>query len=188
MAIFGSVPLFTFILSCLTSMLFLSGAAAGTTDLATQVCRNTTNYAFCRDVIYSDPHSVGADQDFLAYIVFRQAYFNATNTQDYITSELKSMEAGRKSGKLTGLRKCQGYYQEAVQRLAEMLGDLDSDTFYGLDKLSLDVEGSARACEASVGWRSPLSKRNEDLIKLSNICLKGSSSSKKKKKRKIQSN
>ncbi|KAK6154577.1 hypothetical protein DH2020_008825 [Rehmannia glutinosa] len=170
MAIFRSLPFFTFILSCSTSLLLLS--TAGTTDLATQICRNTTNYAFCRDVIFSDPHAAGADRDFLAYLIFRQAYLNATGTRDYIKSELKPDESDRSPDTFPGLRKCLGYYKMAVQRLAEMLGDMDSDTFSGLDKLSLDVEGRARACRASVGTRwAGLSKRNEDLIKLSNMCL-----------------
>ncbi|KAK4434747.1 hypothetical protein Salat_0637600 [Sesamum alatum] len=155
----------------LCSVLLVSGTAAsgaGTTELATQICRNTSSYAFCQEAMYSDPRAVGADRYLLAYIAYRQAYLNATETADYIASELKS---GGASG---SLRKCLGYYEEAIRRLAEMLGNLDSETFYGLDQLSIDVENSVRGCEASVGNSpspSPLSKRNDDLIKLSNICL-----------------
>ncbi|KAL0300920.1 UNVERIFIED_CONTAM: hypothetical protein Sradi_6368800 [Sesamum radiatum] len=163
---------FASMVCCLTSVLLLSTtAAAGTTELATQICRNTTSYAFCQEAMYSDPRAVAADRYVLAYIAYRQAYLNATDTADYIASELKSMGSGGVSGSLTGLRKCLGYYQEAIRRLAEMLGNLDSETFYGLDELSIDVENSVRGCEASVGRPSPLSKRNDDLAKLSSICL-----------------
>ncbi|KAG8365319.1 hypothetical protein BUALT_Bualt18G0092300 [Buddleja alternifolia] len=174
MANSASSPLFTFILSSLTSILLLSttaAAAARNNDLINRVCRNTTNAAFCSDVIYSDPHAADADQYFLAYIAFRAAYFNATDTSQYIASKLKSMAADRKSGILLGLRKCQGYYRDAIRTLAEMLGDLDSETFSGLDTLSLEVEGDARACRAAVGGQSVLSRRNENLMKLANICL-----------------
>ncbi|PIN13271.1 hypothetical protein CDL12_14105 [Handroanthus impetiginosus] len=174
MAIFCSI----FTLCCLTSIVLVSGSDAAaaaavpttTTDLATKVCRTTSNYAFCHNAIYSDPRAAGADQYFLSYVALRQAHLNATETLDYITSKLKSMKAGQGSGLLRGLRKCEGYYQEAIRTLTEMMGNLDSETFYGLDKLSIDVEGSIRACEASRGEGSDLSKRNEDLIKLSDIC------------------
>ncbi|KAK4413062.1 hypothetical protein Salat_2953400 [Sesamum alatum] len=171
MADFLSLAPLAFILCLVLILSSIAAAAAGTTELATQICRNTSNYAFCQEAMYSDPRAVGADRYLLAYIAYRQAYLNATDTADYIASELKSksMESGGASG---SLRKCLGYYEEAIRRLAEMLGNLDSETFYGLDELSIDVENSVRGCQASVGNPpSPLSKRNDDLIKLSNICL-----------------
>ncbi|KAI3456618.1 hypothetical protein Pfo_013281 [Paulownia fortunei] len=174
MAIFRTVPLLialTVVCCFLPSPPFLS-ATAKRIELATQVCRNTTNFAFCRDTIYSDPRAPDADRYVLAYIAFGKAYSNATHTRNYIVSKIKSIEAagGGKSGILKGLKNCLGYYNEAFRTLSEMLGDLDSESFYELDKLSLDVEGCPRACEKGFHGRSPITKRNDDLIKLANIC------------------
>ncbi|KAL0363095.1 UNVERIFIED_CONTAM: hypothetical protein Scaly_1264700 [Sesamum calycinum] len=97
-----------------------------------------------------------------------EAYSNATDTRDYITSKIKS--GGGKPETLRGLKKCLGYYEEAVRILGEMLGNLDSETFSGLDKLSVEAEGYPRACEKRFGGRSPITTRNDNLIKLANIC------------------
>ncbi|KAL0283573.1 UNVERIFIED_CONTAM: hypothetical protein Sangu_2882000 [Sesamum angustifolium] len=93
----------------------LSATAADGTELATEVCRNTTSFAFCHDAIYSDPRAPDADRYVLSYIAFGKAYSNATDTRDYITSKIKS--GGGKPETLRGLKKCLGYYEEAVRIL-----------------------------------------------------------------------
>ncbi|KAK4439501.1 hypothetical protein Salat_0285000 [Sesamum alatum] len=174
MAILRSVTIliaFSVLCCFLTSpppLLSATAAAADRTELATEVCRNTTNFAFCRDAIYSDPRAPDADRYVLSYIAFGKAYSNATDTRDYIAYKIKS--GGGKPEILRGLKKCLGHYEEAVRILAEMLGNLDSETFSGLDKLSVEVEGLPRACEKRFGGRSPITTRNDNLIKLANIC------------------
>ncbi|KAL2475799.1 Cell wall/vacuolar inhibitor of fructosidase 2 [Abeliophyllum distichum] len=154
--------------------MFLSGIYANSdvnsTQLATQVCKNTTNFSFCQASVYSDPRAPVADRYVLSYIAFGLAYKNATNTSDYIDFTLKSIKEGAKPEIIEALQKCQGDYKEAIRALSEALNNLDSETFYGLDKLSLDVENSARSCEAGFQGHSPISEKNQNLINLSNIC------------------
>ncbi|KAL7148173.1 hypothetical protein ABFS83_06G160300 [Erythranthe nasuta] len=150
-----------------------AAAAAGKLDLATKVCKNTTNPNFCRAVVFSDPRAAEADRVVLAYIVFGQTYVNTTSTQTYIASKIKSIEAsgGGESGELKGLRKCRAYYEEANRTLIhDMLQNLDSESYYGFDKASVNVEGQARACRKDLGGASPMTKRNDDLIELAKIC------------------
>ncbi|CAI9784004.1 unnamed protein product [Fraxinus pennsylvanica] len=139
-------------------------------ELATQVCKNTTNFSFCQAAVYSDTRAPKADRYLLSYIVFGLAYKNATNTSDYIDISLESMEGHAKDDIIEAMQKCQGDYKEAIQALSEALNDLDSETFEGLDKLALDVENSARDCEAGFNGNSPISEKNRNLIQLSNIC------------------
>ncbi|CAI9756701.1 unnamed protein product [Fraxinus pennsylvanica] len=150
--------------------MFLCPTSAIPDELATQVCKNTTNFSFCKAAVYSDPRAPKADRYLLSYIVFGLAYKNATNTRDYIDISLKNMEGHAKPEIMEAMKKCQGDYKEALQAISEATSDLDSETFDGLDKLAIDVDNLARDCEAGFNGKSLISEKNQDLIKLSNIC------------------
>ncbi|XP_051125532.1 uncharacterized protein LOC127247631 [Andrographis paniculata] len=125
----------------------LISSAEEAKELASQVCRNTTDFSFCQDAIYADPRAPGANRVVLAYIAFGKAYANGTDTRAYIASRLTSGGANESEGVLTGMKNCLTKYDEAVQTLAQILGDLDSETYYELDKRSLEVGRFPAACE-----------------------------------------
>ncbi|GFP94146.1 putative invertase inhibitor [Phtheirospermum japonicum] len=153
----------------------LSTAAAARQNikvqLATQVCQNTTDFDFCHQTIYSDPRAPTADRIVLAYIIFGKTYLNATNTQTQIQHKITENEGG-KSDVLNGLKSCVGYYTNAIGALSQVLGNLDSESYNGLDKLSTEAQGYASDCEKGFNSTtgSPMTKENVDFIKLTNIC------------------
>ncbi|GFQ02762.1 cell wall / vacuolar inhibitor of fructosidase 2 [Phtheirospermum japonicum] len=148
-----------------------SAAADKKTPLAIEVCKNTTDFNFCRQSIYSDPRAATADRVILAYISFTNAYLNATYTRDYIASLIKSAGVGENHDDVVrGLKSCLGNYDEVVRAISEVLRDLDDETYYEFDKLSLDAENNSRACERALHGRSPITQRNVISIKLANIC------------------
>ncbi|KAL7130520.1 hypothetical protein ABFS83_13G139600 [Erythranthe nasuta] len=76
---------------------FSSSAAAAADksyELATKVCKNTTDFNFCRGVVFPDPRAADADRVDLAYIIFNLTYINSTSTQEYIEREIKSIGGG----------------------------------------------------------------------------------------------
>ncbi|XP_022843074.1 cell wall / vacuolar inhibitor of fructosidase 2-like [Olea europaea var. sylvestris] len=173
MAISGSLRLSIFFISCLIATFLCPSSAipdVNSPELATQVCKNTTNFSFCQAAVYSDPRAPKADRYLLSYVVFELAYRNATNTSNYIDILLKSMNGHADPEIMEAMKKCQGDYMEAIKTLSEALTDLDSETFDGLVELATDVENSAHDCEAGFNGKSPISEKNQNLIQLSNIC------------------
>ncbi|KAL3645805.1 hypothetical protein CASFOL_010985 [Castilleja foliolosa] len=168
MAIFANVSIFT--LCCFIS---LSAAARHNfkAQLATQICRNTTDFIFCRNTIYSDPRAPTADRIVLAYIAFGNAYLNSSNTQTQIQLKITDSK-GVKSNVLDGLKSCTGHYSNAIGALSQALGNLDSDSYYDFDKLSIRAQSHVQNCESSFNGTttSPMTKENGDLIKLTGIC------------------
>ncbi|EYU27623.1 hypothetical protein ABFS82_13G140300 [Erythranthe guttata] len=151
-----------------------SSAADKSYELATKVCKNTTDFDFCRGVVFPDPRAAAADRVDLAYIIFNLTYINSTSTQEYIEREIKSIGGGD-AALLEGLKKCRDYYKEATRTLLyDMLGDLDSDSYSGFDKASLRVKEQATACVLGLrhsGGGSPaMRKRNGVLVKLADVC------------------
>ncbi|KAL2467043.1 Cell wall/vacuolar inhibitor of fructosidase 2 [Abeliophyllum distichum] len=176
MAISASLPFFfflTFSLYCSTSIFPSSVSASSdlnSSQLANQICKNTPNFSFCQAAIFSDPRASAADRYVLSYIAFGQAYRNATSTKNYIGFSLKSIKAYANPTILSGMQKCRGFYEDAIRALSEVQNNLDSESFYGLDKAAIDVESSIRACEASFSGQSPMSQENQNLMQLLKIC------------------
>lgn len=146
----------------------LPSAAAAKPDFAIQVCKNTTDFAFCRAAVYSDSHTRGADQYELVDVIFRLAYPNATDTRDYIAAEIKSGGSG-------GLEKCLANYKTSIEILGNMLNDVNSETYDDLASQSMDVERSVRSCRGGEGLQlqgrwGQLAKRNQNMLKLANMC------------------
>lgn len=162
-----TISLFLFLtVAALCSLPPFPSAAAGETDLAIQVCKNTTDFTFCHDAVYSDPHTPGADRYQLIDTIFRQAYLNASDTRKYIGEEIK-LGGG-------GLEKCLANYNGSVKVLESMLNDLNSESYYELDIRSLEVERNVRACIKGLRLRgrSPLAlaQRNQIMLKFANMC------------------
>ncbi|KAL3627212.1 hypothetical protein CASFOL_028575 [Castilleja foliolosa] len=151
---------------------FLSAAAAkAKASLATEVCKNTTDINFCLQSIYSDPGAATADRVTLANISFGKAHSNATNTSDYIASQIKSARGGKpKDDVVRGLKSCLVNYNETVRVLSEVLRDLNDESYYKFDTMSLDAENNTRVCERGFHGKSPMTQRNVISIKLANIC------------------
>ncbi|KAM7528213.1 hypothetical protein LguiB_031623 [Lonicera macranthoides] len=146
-----------------------SAANSNSTELAYNVCKNTTDYNFCMGALYSDPRTATADRYVLAYISFDLAYLNATNTRAYIDKAfLDNINSTIKSG----LKRCQGYYGKGVRVLAEAINDLDSETFFELSRLAIASDRAARDCQSTFHGHPPLdlSPMNHNLRILSNIC------------------
>lgn len=140
-------------------------AAAQKAELATEVCKNTTDFNFCRSAVYSDPRAATADRYTLMDIVSRKVYLTATQTRDYVASNVKSGAESESS-----LKKCVGDYNKAIQKLEEMLGNLNDDSYYNLHVMSLEVEGHVYNCRNVLHKTSTIWGSNESLLKLANIC------------------
>lgn len=169
MIIFLAVPPSLLLTAALCFFSTISSAAAEKPfELATAICKNTTDFNYCRDVVFSDPRAVNGEAADLAYVIFGVTYKNATNTQKYIDSQIKSNPG---AASLRALNKCRVNYQEIYRTLVyDMLGNLDSESYYEFDKSSLHLENEARDCEKGLQGRSAMTKRNADLIKLAGIC------------------
>ncbi|KZV32890.1 invertase inhibitor [Dorcoceras hygrometricum] len=160
--------IFTFFVVCFSIVNSIRVPPA-TTELATEVCKNTTIFDFCHTVIYSDPRAPTADRVTLAYIAFGQAHANTTKAVDYIDSWIKSRKEEDKT--MVGMKKCLRFYGWAAQAFSEAMGNFDSESYSGLDRLAVLGEGYARDCEARFSeGSSPASLMNQNLIKFSNIC------------------
>ncbi|KAG9149448.1 hypothetical protein Leryth_003402 [Lithospermum erythrorhizon] len=175
-------PLYFFILSAfiISSTLCISKNSLNPTnydtlsnELVNQVCKNTSNFQFCQETIYADPQAPEADRYVLAYITFRKAYQNATSTSKHIVALIKNMTNNmghEKIIQLGSLKECNGYYNEALKVLGQALNDLNSETFDGLGDYAVSAGNNARKCEPLLKDDEILSKKNQDLIKLSEIC------------------
>ncbi|KAL1556285.1 cell wall / vacuolar inhibitor of fructosidase 2-like [Salvia divinorum] len=140
----------------------LLSAAAQKPDLAIVVCRNTTDFAFCRAAVYSDPLTPGADRYELVDIIFRLTFRNASDTRGYIAGEVKS-GAG-------DLKKCLADYDEAVAILERVLNDLNSESYYDLDSRSLDIQRRVSDCGKGLRLGFGLAQRNQNMLKFANMC------------------
>lgn len=135
MVISSSLRLSIFFICCVTSVFLCINSTipdVKSSELATQVCKNATNFSFCQAAVYSDTRAPEADRYLLSYIVFGLEYKNATNTSDCIDVSLESMEGHAKLEIIEAMQKCQRDYEEAIQAISEALNDLDSETFEGL--------------------------------------------------------
>lgn len=146
------------------------------TQLVDNVCKQISNYTFCVDTLYTDPRvqSPDADSYLLAYISFGLAYLNATDTLSQIGSLLKTAARKHKVDSIEGLRRCESGYRKAVSALEEAYNDLNSETFSNLKDLVGVASNAADDCEGAfkkTGRTSPLTKRNEDLKGLCEICV-----------------
>ncbi|KAG8378630.1 hypothetical protein BUALT_Bualt07G0005400 [Buddleja alternifolia] len=171
---FGFVPLLISIISLSCFLPSKPFSVAQGDDLITHVCKITNDFVFCNDTIYSDTRAIYARTNrlILSYIAIQKTLNNTIDTKDvYLPSEIKSIEAGGGDPNiLQGLKNCFGNYDGVNRRLADMLDELDSVMNYDFDKLSLEIESQVRACEKGFNGRSPMTKRNDNLIKLANIC------------------
>ncbi|GER52808.1 plant invertase/pectin methylesterase inhibitor [Striga asiatica] len=141
-----------------------------TAPLAVQVCSNTSDFRFCMRTLYADRRAHKADRVVIAYIAFSTAFNRANATIDLIRARISS-GANVKPEVLAGLMGCRGNYTEAGQAMMEALGNLDSDTYYGFDRLAGKADSGAKACEGGFGPKpSPMAKENGDMMKLANIC------------------
>ncbi|XP_026432409.1 cell wall / vacuolar inhibitor of fructosidase 2-like [Papaver somniferum] len=140
------------------------------------ICNQTPNPKFCIDAIYTDPQASDANTVGLAYIDFRLAITNATNTLSFITN-LQYRYNAPPNG-VTGLTPCSVGYKKAKNALEAALADLDSDT-YELEQFAAVSAQSADRCQHSlnstrmmkqISVRSRLIRRNTDLKLLTGIC------------------
>lgn len=144
-------------------------------ELVDNVCNKTSSYKFCTDALNSDPQtSLAEDYYVIAYISFRLAYDNSTNTQRYISQLLgeKNSTSTTTSHDHDLLRRCQGDYKQAIFALSQALDDLNVESFDRLFEYASNVSRSADDCQALFrGTRSQLSIMNGFLKGLSGICL-----------------
>ncbi|KAG8377473.1 hypothetical protein BUALT_Bualt08G0036600 [Buddleja alternifolia] len=170
----GFVPLLITFISLPCFLPSKSFSAAQGDDLIIHVCKNTNDFIFCNDTIYSDTRAIYArtSRTILAYIAFGKAAEYTIDIKDvYLPSEIKSIAAGGgESGILQGLLNCLDNYKIVRERLAHMLKELDAVINTDFDKLSLEIEGQACACENNFNGRSPMTKMNDHMVKLANIC------------------
>ncbi|XP_061344312.1 cell wall / vacuolar inhibitor of fructosidase 2-like [Gastrolobium bilobum] len=140
------------------------------TKLVHEVCSKTSNYSFCIESLYSDPHTPESDQYGLAYVAFRLAYLNATGTSDYIKKLLKKANS---SSYRMHLQRCDRDYKKAVSAIETAYNDLNSETFFELADLAGVASHGAEDCQATFlgSLHSPLDFMNNALKGLCEICV-----------------
>ncbi|TKY72299.1 Pectinesterase inhibitor [Spatholobus suberectus] len=143
------------------------GSKNNVTKLVDQVCAKTSNYSFCVESLYSDPHAPDSDRYGLAYVAFRLAYLNATSTRDYITKLLKKASS---TPYRMHLQKCASDYEKAISAIEIAYNDLNSETFFDLADLAGVASHGAEDCQATFKG-SPLDFMNNALKGLCEICV-----------------
>ncbi|KDP29028.1 hypothetical protein JCGZ_16417 [Jatropha curcas] len=155
-----------FFLSVLLLLTLLHSPSDAATKLVDKVCKQTWNYSFCVESLYSDSRAGQADEYTLAFISVGLAYTNATDTRDLISKLLIN------KGKSEPLETCFRDYKKAVSSLEVAYNDLNSETFFVIANLTTQAARSANHCETAFKgneWR-PLGNRNKDLMGLCEIC------------------
>ncbi|XP_057432870.1 pectinesterase inhibitor 8-like [Lotus japonicus] len=142
------------------------------TPLVDQVCANTSNYSFCTETLYSDPHTRDADRFGLAAVAFHLAYLNATATKDYIDNLLKKNSTS-KSQYHKDLQKCASDYKKAVSAIGAACDDLNSESYYDLADYVGVASHRADDCQHALKGKhdSLLNSMNNDLKGLCEICV-----------------
>ncbi|KAI4345770.1 hypothetical protein L6164_012866 [Bauhinia variegata] len=142
------------------------------TKLVHKVCAKTSDYTFCVESLYADPHTAEADEYFLANIAFRLAYVNATSTQHHIDKLLKKLGTSRPSHYQRRLQRCRSDYKKGVSAIEMGLNDLNSESFDLLAGYAGVAAHAAGDCQSSFkGTHSPLTSMNNDLKGLCEICV-----------------
>ncbi|KAL5583301.1 hypothetical protein UlMin_015743 [Ulmus minor] len=137
-------------------------------ELVNNVCKKTSNYSFCVVALSADPRTPSADPYGLAFISFRMAYLNASNTRDLIGELMKKA----RRDELVRLRRCHGDYEKGVSALEVAYNDLNSESFYELANLAGVAAHSAKDCQSAfMKIPSPLISRNRNLEGLCEICV-----------------
>ncbi|KAJ7967881.1 Pectinesterase inhibitor [Quillaja saponaria] len=167
----GSIYLPLYLLVFFILVRSYSASNTNITQLVDEVCKKTSNYSFCVESLYSDPHTPDADRYSLAYVSFCLAYLNATNTRDYITKLLKHANSSHHHYQ-QDLQRCAGDYKKAVSAIEMAYNDLNSETFFELADLAGVAAHSAENCQANFkGTHSSLTSRNKALKGLCEICV-----------------
>ncbi|XP_027338242.1 cell wall / vacuolar inhibitor of fructosidase 2-like [Abrus precatorius] len=140
------------------------------TKLVDEVCGKTSNYTFCIESLYSDPNASESDSYGLAYVAFRLAYLNATNTRDYIR---KLLNKATSSQYRMHLQRCAFDYEKAISAIETAYNDLNSETFFELADLAGVASHGAEDCQATFRGthHCPLCFMNNALEGLCQICV-----------------
>ncbi|KAK7303465.1 hypothetical protein RJT34_14372 [Clitoria ternatea] len=161
-------------LCCVVLLIFILASPScaskpNVTKLVNEVCAKTSNYTFCVESLYSDPHASESDTYGLAIVAFRLAYRNATSTKDYITELLK--KASSSSHML--LQKCLTDYEKAISAIETAYNDLNSESFSALADYAGDASRGALDCQATLkGYNNSLLHFMNNAVKgLCQICL-----------------
>ncbi|XP_030516983.1 cell wall / vacuolar inhibitor of fructosidase 2-like [Rhodamnia argentea] len=162
--LFRNLTFFAF----LASIIIESSIVGADSRLVEELCNQTQDYKFCKDALDSDLRTPGADAVTLAYVAFGLAYSNASSTQDHITSLLSNSTGPVHQH----LEQCQGDYFTAIAAIQDALTDLDSEKYGSLTYFSSTIGHQAEDCESAfMGTKSPLTDSNNDLNRLSVICV-----------------
>ncbi|KAI4296092.1 hypothetical protein L6164_036080 [Bauhinia variegata] len=159
-----------FSLFCFLVLVCCHPCGGKVTKLVQEVCAKTSNYSFCVESLYSDPHAAEADAYWLADIAFRLAYVNATSTQNHILELLKKSTSGDYRGRL---QRCGSDYKKAVSAIEMGLNDLNSESFDLLAGYADHAAHAASDCQSAFEGspNSPLTYMNNAFKGLCEICV-----------------
>ncbi|KAK7331192.1 hypothetical protein VNO77_25410 [Canavalia gladiata] len=137
-----------------------------------EVCAKTSNYSFCVETLFSDPHTPESDRYGLAYVAFCLAYLNASGTKDYITKLLKNAKSTSTHYRMC-LQSCALDYEKAISAIETAYNDLNSESFYQLADLAAVASHAAQYCQVTFKptHHSPFYFINIALMGLCEICL-----------------
>ncbi|XP_058096236.1 putative invertase inhibitor [Magnolia sinica] len=132
---------------------------------------STIDYKFCIHTLDSDPRTTTADLVGLANISLDLTFHNATDTHVYIS---RLLENANEPTIKKWLNICHEKYGYALAGISDSFNDLAYKDYENLNLSAQLVGAQALQCEKSFGakeesHKSPLSLRNDDLNRLSDI-------------------
>ncbi|XP_058096171.1 putative invertase inhibitor [Magnolia sinica] len=161
--------LFSFPILLVSVTVFLQFSNSMSSSLIHKTCKSTIDYKFCIHTLDSDPRTANADLVRLANISLDLTSHNATDTHGYISHLL---ENATEPAMKKWLNLCFENYDYALAGISDAIMSLASQVYENLDLSVQFVGAQARICEDSFGekgHKSPLSLRNDDLNRLSDI-------------------
>ncbi|CAN0890933.1 Cell wall / vacuolar inhibitor of fructosidase 2 [Linum grandiflorum] len=129
-------------------LLLLSTTAAAPSarpDAAKAICKLTSDYNLCIDVLYSDPRTPGADLPTMADVVARLGYQNATDMRRYLY-RIRGTGGGRIGRRRAAI--CGSDYRLAESKMEKAVEDLNSETYYEFVDYAAKASRAARHCQA----------------------------------------
>ncbi|OVA16685.1 Pectinesterase inhibitor domain [Macleaya cordata] len=160
-------------------MISVNKAAAATnidaSNATAKVCADTKNPPLCIEILNNDQRTAsGADVLLIATVTTNLSQINATDTQNYITTLLKSVTAP--SAQIIHLKTCSLSFEIVVPNLNLIANILQSGGDYKrAHQLATDAMSHVADCEngfsSPPAIQSPLTDRNNNLGSLVDIVI-----------------
>ncbi|CAN1850404.1 Cell wall / vacuolar inhibitor of fructosidase 2 [Linum perenne] len=127
-------------------LLLLSTTVFALKDVVDQICKLTSDYPLCVDLLNADPRTSDADMPVMVDVVIRLAMTNAKNTRDYFSSI--------KGDKIA--QSCTVDYEYAVTRMEFAYADEDVEDYSNFIQFANDATDAVGHCHNVFSKLQPL--------------------------------